>query len=157
MISAQSTPTNNGVQSIYFAEEGQGDCKISTHSLAKAAAFFACVDYLDAFGFNTQPRGGGCHATDFFCTGNGSFNTQPPEGGCVFRFIVNATNTLFQHTATRRWLPGYATLQAFQFTVSTHSHPKVAADEPVQIDKSFTVSTHSHPKVAAEKYLLCGV
>ena len=25
MISAQSTPTNNGVQSIYFAEEGQGD------------------------------------------------------------------------------------------------------------------------------------
>lgn len=26
MISAQSTPTNNGVQSIYFAEEGQGDC-----------------------------------------------------------------------------------------------------------------------------------
>lgn len=30
MISAQSTPTNNGVQSIYFAEEGQGDCNIST-------------------------------------------------------------------------------------------------------------------------------
>lgn len=26
MISAQSTPTNNGVQSIYFAEEGQEDC-----------------------------------------------------------------------------------------------------------------------------------
>ena len=26
MISAQSTPTNNEVQSIYFAEEGQGDC-----------------------------------------------------------------------------------------------------------------------------------
>lgn len=24
IISAQSTPTNNGVQSIYFAEEGQG-------------------------------------------------------------------------------------------------------------------------------------
>ena len=24
MISAQSTPTNNGVQSIYFAKEGQG-------------------------------------------------------------------------------------------------------------------------------------
>lgn len=39
MISAQSTPTNNGIQSIYFAEEGQGDCNISTHSRAEAAAF----------------------------------------------------------------------------------------------------------------------
>ena len=32
MISAQSTPTNNGLQSIYFAEEGQGDYNISTQS-----------------------------------------------------------------------------------------------------------------------------
>ena len=39
MISAQSTPTNNEIQSIYFAEEGQGDCNISTHSRAEAAAF----------------------------------------------------------------------------------------------------------------------
>ncbi len=37
MISAQSTPTNNEIQSIYFAEEGQGDCNISTHSRPKVA------------------------------------------------------------------------------------------------------------------------
>ncbi len=37
MISAQSTPTNNGVQSIYFVGKGQGDCNIET-----------------------QPHGGGC-------------------------------------------------------------------------------------------------
>lgn len=39
MISAQSTPTNNEIQSIYFVGKGQGDCNI-----------------------DTQPRGGGCHA-----------------------------------------------------------------------------------------------
>ena len=38
IISAQSTPTNNGVQSIYFVGEGQGDCNISTHSRPKTAA-----------------------------------------------------------------------------------------------------------------------
>ena len=38
IISAQSTPTNNGVQSIYFVGEGQGDCNISTHSHPKVAA-----------------------------------------------------------------------------------------------------------------------
>ena len=38
IISAQSTPTNNEVQSIYFVGEGQGDYNISTHSRPKAAA-----------------------------------------------------------------------------------------------------------------------
>lgn len=42
IISAQSTPTNNGAQSIYFVGEGQGDCNISTHSRPKVAA--ACED-----------------------------------------------------------------------------------------------------------------
>ena len=41
IISAQSTPTNNGVQSIYFVGEGQGDCNMSTHSRPKAAALIA--------------------------------------------------------------------------------------------------------------------
>ena len=30
MISAQSTPTNNEIQSIYFVGKGQGDCNIDT-------------------------------------------------------------------------------------------------------------------------------
>ena len=33
--------------------------------------------------------------------------------------------------------------------VSTHSHPKVAADIPSNAFKVMFVSTHSHPKVAA--------
>ena len=34
-------------------------------------------------------------------------------------------------------------------TVSTHSHPKVAANNIANIMSLFLVSTHSHPKVAA--------
>ena len=60
MISAQSTPTNNGVQSIYFAEEGQGDCNISTHSHTKAAASASPLQPLTSICFNTQPPEGGC-------------------------------------------------------------------------------------------------
>ena len=37
--------------------------------------------------------------------------------------------------------------------VSTHSHPKVAADEGFNIKYWDNVSTHSHPKVAAPKRL----
>ena len=54
------------------------------------------------------------------------FNTQPPEGGCYLPF---SQNTLLG--------------------VSTHSHPKVAANcDGLAISGRF-VSTHSHPKVAA--------
>ena len=38
---------------------------------------------------------------------------------------------LFQHTATRRWLPKTAPPIAFNQAVSTHSHPKVAANGDV--------------------------
>ena len=78
------------------------------------------------------------------------FNTQPPEGGCGLSFRT----------------------KIFVVTVSTHSHPKVAAQlEPLSIHLIFKfqhtatrrwlrfmtplwgflrgVSTHSHPKVAA--------
>ena len=98
--------------------------------------------------FNTQPPEGGCpkHSADWYF-GRG-FNTQPPEGGC------------------RNWYPNH-----YNGTVSTHSHPKVAASihainqlqlisfntqppeggclYPKFISLSFIVSTHSHPKVAA--------
>ena len=87
IISAQSTPTNNGVQSIYFVGEGQGDCNISTHSRPKAATrravhgatrgnvsthsrAEAAADFVAGFNFvnhrfNTQPRGGGCLGTNY--------------------------------------------------------------------------------------------
>ena len=56
---------------------------------------------------------------------------------------------MFQHTATRRWLHSqHNTGYAIDF-VSTHSHPKVAADNKVLLMAKREVSTHSHPKVAA--------
>ena len=81
MISAQSTPTNNGVQSIYFAEEGQGDCNISTRRRSEAAANLcrACVVFVDV-STHSRPKA----ATIILppkINGNCCFNTQPPEGG----------------------------------------------------------------------------
>ena len=122
-------------------------------------------------GFNTQPPEGGCkqnlkNENTFRC-----FNTQPPEGGCsiepvaksaVAAFQHTATRRwlqskagkefeaiLFQHTATRRWLHLISLLTLFFHSVSTHSHPKVAASSNVLTHSLSAVSTHSHPKVAA--------
>ena len=55
------------------------------------------------------------------------FNTQPPEGGCL--------NKLEEMDS--------------RLTVSTHSHPKVAAPVYLPVATVDSVSTHSHPKVAA--------
>ena len=35
---------------------------------------------------------------------------------------------MFQHTATRRWLRGISVIDSIFRNVSTHSHPKVAAN-----------------------------
>ena len=55
------------------------------------------------------------------------FNTQPPEGGCVFIKTSKLAYNVFQHTATRRWLPTHFRNGCSKGLVSTHSHPKVAA------------------------------
>ena len=102
-----------------------------------------------------------------------SFNTQPPEGGCGWYPAQITESEMFQHTATRRWLPKIFAMAAgrrrFQHTatrrwlhlllalplakfgVSTHSHPKVAATYTKWVRATPVVSTHSHPKVAAVK------
>ena len=85
--------------------------------------------------------------------------------------IFCISSSKFQHTATRRWLHELAFSMIKLITVSTHSHPKVAADtsSSTQSKRWFQhtatrrwlqlssltysainpVSTHSHPKVAA--------
>ena len=100
---------------------------VSTHSHPKVAAH----------PIPSRPRGGT------------SFNTQPPEGGCAESQRIGkprrAVSThshpkvaaqilhprgivrLFQHTATRRWLPADLATTCPRLPVSTHSHPKVAA------------------------------
>ena len=60
---------------------------------------------------------------------------------------------MFQHTATRRWLPAYMGNHSSSKVVSTHSHPKVAALSTDTGEITVSVSTHSHPKVAAVKVL----
>ena len=77
------------------------------------------------------------------------FNTQPPEGGCVSNYRYKTSDTMFQHTATRRWLLAKYEEYLAGTGVSTHSHPKVAALPPPLQHEYPLVSTHSHPKVAA--------
>ena len=59
---------------------------------------------------------------------------------------------MFQHTATRRWLPIASYVSKAKKDVSTHSHPKVAALLKQENYALAEVSTHSHPKVAARVY-----
>ena len=56
-----------------------------------------------------------------------SFNTQPPEGGCTLIEWDPISGEQFQHTATRRWLQTQSYHPYYCSSVSTHSHPKVAA------------------------------
>ena len=127
MISAQSTPTNNGVQSIYFVGEGQGDCNISTHSRPKAATRRAVHGATRGnVSTHSHPKvaaGVGRGASRHWI----SFNTQPPEGGCAFSMPQRIEKVRFQHTATRRWLHVDNAKSDLIVKVSTHSHPKVAA------------------------------
>ena len=55
--------------------------------------------------FNTQPPEGGCSVQYYALTMIAGFNTQPPEGGCFHTAISTQPH----------------------IAVSTHSHPKVAA------------------------------
>ena len=128
IISAQSTPTNNGVQSIYFVGEGQGDCNISTHSHPKVAARFRVLGGRIGWSFNTQPPEGGClsfvsapnhvgvstHShpkvaacrdVGFFIQHGVSTHSHPKVAASGVRLTL-PTRHRFQHTATRRWLPG---------------------------------------------------
>ena len=58
-------------------------------------------------------------------------------------------SSMFQHTATRRWLRITQIKNLVNDYVSTHSHPKVAAGLILLYWRLKNVSTHSHPKVAA--------
>ena len=104
MISAQSTPTNNGVQSIYFAEEGQGDCNISTRRRSEATASkprrFVLGDYVST---HSHPK----VAAEWIA----EFGDEQP----------------FQHTAARRRLLTPIVKRFCTLHVSTHSRTKAAA------------------------------
>ena len=100
---------------------------VSTHSHPKVAAQANQCGQTVISCFNTQPPEGGCEYIVSGFSFNSGFNTQPPEGGCapVLHFIFLLLK--FQHTATRRWLLSVTRYGILSISVSTHSHPKVAA------------------------------
>lgn len=108
IISAQSTPTNNGVQSIYFVGEGQGDCNISTHGHPKVAARI----YALALGLYSR------------------FNTQPPEGGCHYKTTLTFERRIVSTHSHPKVAASWFWRIYRRFRVSTHSHPKAAATMP---------------------------
>ena len=99
--------------------------------------------------FNTQPPEGGCVCPGCLCYRLNGFNTQPPEGGCLRKPANSVPTTACFNTQPpeggcyRNWI-GAAII-----SVSTHSHPKVAAWAYPAVPWVRLVSTHSHPKVAA--------
>lgn len=99
MISAQSTPTNNGAQSIYFVGEGQGDCNISTHSRPKVAAYDA-LEEIRIIQVSTHSRAKAAATIALRRSGQKTgFNTQPPEGGCSLHKKarkISELNTVFR-------------------------------------------------------------
>ena len=54
--------------------------------------------------FNTQPPEGGWARAPRAGAERRGFNTQPPEGGWTNEAVRALSISLFQHTATRRWL-----------------------------------------------------
>ena len=103
-------------------------CIVSTHSHPKVAALDNEDESYDEDWVSTHSHPKVAAGVD----GLGGleyvrFNTQPPEGGCACLLHRAGFLRLFQHTATRRWLPYYLSHGEYSQPVSTHSHPKVAA------------------------------
>ena len=162
-------PRGGGCRCPGYPEDSSN--RVSTHSRVEAAAPLPQTRQSKRRSFNTQPREGGCIRHNILRFHKVCFNTQPPEGGCGDQFLPILIARLFQHTATRRWLPSMRLVFSipcrFQHTatrrwlphtpaeqpksvqVSTHSHPKVAALIAAGYNNCLPVSTHSHPKVAA--------
>ena len=122
---------------------------VSTHSHPKVAAFLQLRYAPISACFNTQPPEGGClqpHGVVNIAAVSthshpkvaayAATATPPPAAfqhtatrrwlrPCV---IDQGRFFMFQHTATRRWLPARFEIAPLDLIVSTHSHPKVAAN-----------------------------
>ena len=100
--------------------------------------------------FNTQPPEGGCRQIRRFSfRWKNGFNTQPPEGGCYRSIVVIFFAARFNTQPPEGGCDGIGELDIVAMWVSTHSHPKVAAQGLLHLPGDIIVSTHSHPKVAA--------
>ena len=95
--------------------------------------------------FNTQPPEGGCKSNlNLVHQQVIRFNTQPPEGGCKIFIDTKVLKIMFQHTATRRWLLIREFFNKKKKKVSTHSHPKVAANAR-KLKRGFNYGFNTQP------------
>ena len=99
---------------------------VSTHSRPKAAGLFLSKHWKTIVCFNSQPPEGGWRSRAAISLSFNCFNSQPPEGGWQ----------IFQADFGRRQ------------TVSTHSRPKAAGLQAINLTVIKHVSTHSRPKAA---------
>ena len=113
------------------------------------AAPDTCADNLDAVvSTHSHPKVAAI-STSTTTTCLASFNTQPPEGGCNFPFFKFTFYRRFQHTATRRWLPGLFKTAISINGFNTQPPEGGCFTATWEIEGISYVSTHSHPKVAA--------
>ena len=130
-----------------YGKSGNG---VSTHSHPKVAANLPYPNTFTSPGFNTQPPEGGCVLDEtpkemepmFQHTATRRwlqaarvsfilkilFQHTATRRWLLLNFMPSLRNFWFQHTATRRWLRFLNVLTSNRRNVSTHSHPKVAAD-----------------------------
>ena len=88
-------------------------------TMQKVQPIFGC--------FNTQPPEGGCQQRAGASVIQTSFNTQPPEGGCDRTFRCSPEVSSFNTQPPEGGCFLLFSLIYLAITVSTHSHPKVAA------------------------------
>ena len=147
-IELVSTHSHPKVAAIYYLVDYCHD-RVSTHSHPKVAAIYKAHFYLSSECFNTQPPEGGCApvARERTATTAVSTHSHPKVAASCHR--MNPLSYVFQHTATRRWLrvPGAFSncSELFQHTATRRWLPRKSC----VILNTSSVSTHSHPKVAA--------
>ena len=144
----QHTATRRWLQSC--AANALHVCIVSTHSHPKVAACLRKCKQSQWVGFNTQPPEGGCQlfAQDKWL--GKMFQHTATRRWLPLSVLVHFRKPKFQHTATRRWL-----LMAQGILLQRLGGFNTQPPEGGCFIKGFywhriaKVSTHSHPKVAA--------
>ena len=118
---------------------------VARRRLLIVAMFFYCL----IFGFNTQPRGGGCNTAAGSIWGKLLFQHTAARRRLLTQTFKNVATQWFQHTAARRRLldveGGDYQVIEFQHTAARRRLHNVDKSKILTID----VSTHSRAEAAA--------
>ena len=126
--------------------------KVSTHSHPKVAACKAFMMRLLMRCFNTQPPEGGCESPlRTGCIQQVSTHSHPKVAAVVAIFVYLVS--VFQHTATRRWLHPDFFRQGGRCRSFNTQPPEGGCNRFTFAQLVFIgVSTHSRTKAAAHYY-----